>query len=140
MPFFNVHFIHQRRKKLSNLLCCPSVVKTTADHEGTKGSSHIYQKNILMITKTFGKNILWIAETTTELFVRFQSHYTWHKTNTFHKKNIIPTGKHGGVSVEVWCCSLAGKTVTRIRRQLVFHTGPDRLDRFFSPLIDELII
>ncbi len=36
------------------------------------------------------------------------SRYIWHKTNTaFHKKNIIPTVKHGGGSVMVWCCFAA---------------------------------
>ncbi len=36
------------------------------------------------------------------------SRYIWHKTNTaFHKKNIIPTVKHGGGSVMVWGCFAA---------------------------------
>ncbi len=35
-------------------------------------------------------------------------HYIWCKTNTaFHKKNIIPTVKHGGSSVMVWGCFTA---------------------------------
>ncbi len=34
--------------------------------------------------------------------------YIWHKTNTaFHKKNIIPTIKHGGGSMIVWGCFAA---------------------------------
>ncbi len=36
------------------------------------------------------------------------SRYIWRKTNTaFHKKNIIPTVKHGGGSVMVWGCFAA---------------------------------
>ncbi len=36
------------------------------------------------------------------------SRYIWCKTNTaFHKKNIIPTVKHGGGSVMVWGCFAA---------------------------------
>uniref|UniRef100_A0A9J8AH52 Transposase Tc1-like domain-containing protein n=1 Tax=Cyprinus carpio carpio TaxID=630221 RepID=A0A9J8AH52_CYPCA len=43
-----------------------------------------------------------------ELFGRCVSCYIWRKTNTtFHKKNIIPTVKHGGGSVMVWGCFAA---------------------------------
>ncbi len=36
------------------------------------------------------------------------SRYFWHKTNTaFHKKNIIPTVKHGRGTVMVWGCFAA---------------------------------
>ncbi len=36
------------------------------------------------------------------------SRHIWRKTNTaFHKKNIIPTVKHGGGSVMVWGCFAA---------------------------------
>ncbi len=36
------------------------------------------------------------------------SRYIWRKTNTaFHKKNIIPTVKHGGGNVMVWGCFAA---------------------------------
>ncbi len=38
------------------------------------------------------------------------SHYIWRKTNTaFHKKNIIPTVKHGGGSVMDWGCFAASE-------------------------------
>ncbi len=47
-------------------------------------------------------------ETKVELFGRCVSRYIWGKTNTaFHKKNIIPTVKHGGGSVMVWGCIAA---------------------------------
>ncbi len=46
--------------------------------------------------------------TKVELFGRCVSCYIWRKTNTaFHKKNIIPTVKHGGGSVKVWGCFAA---------------------------------
>ncbi len=39
---------------------------------------------------------------------RWVSRYIWRQTNTaFHKKNIIPTVKHGGGSVMVWGCFAA---------------------------------
>ncbi len=41
-------------------------------------------------------------------FGRCVSRYIWRKTNrAFHKKNIIPTVKHGGGSVMVWGCFAA---------------------------------
>ncbi len=69
-----------------------------------KGSSHICQK-YLDYPQDFWANILWTEETKVELFGRCVSHCIWRKTNTaFHKKNIIPTVKHGGGSVMVWGC------------------------------------
>ncbi len=56
----------------------------------------------------FWTNILWSYETKLELFGRCVSRYLWHKINTaFHKKNIIPTVKHGGGSVMFWGCFAA---------------------------------
>ncbi len=47
-------------------------------------------------------------ETKVELFGRCVSRYIWRKTNTaFHKKNIVPSVKHGGCSVMVWGCFAA---------------------------------
>ncbi len=55
------------------------------------------------LDKDIWANILWTDETKVELFGRCVSHYICHKTNTaFHKKNIIPTVRHGGGSVMVW--------------------------------------
>ncbi len=60
---------------------------------------NIKQKNILIITKTFGQIFCcWCDKSWT--FGRCVSRYIWRKTNTaFHKKNIMPTVKHGGGSV-----------------------------------------
>ncbi len=56
-----------------------------------------FAKKYLDYPKDFWANILWTDETKAELFGRCVSRYIWHKTNTgFHKKNIIPTVKHGG--------------------------------------------
>ncbi len=61
-----------------------------------------------ILGRIFWANILWTDETKVELFGRCVSRYIWHKTNTgFHKKNIIPTVKHGGGSVKVWGCFAA---------------------------------
>ncbi len=69
--------------------------------------SHL-PKNILIFLQDFWANILWADETKVELFGRCVSHYIWRKTNTtFHKKNIIPTVKHGGGSVMV-CFAASG--------------------------------
>ncbi len=60
-----------------------------------------FAKKYLDYPQDIWANILWTDETKVELFGRCVSRYIWHKTNTgFHKKNIIPTVKHGG-SVEV---------------------------------------
>ncbi len=73
-----------------------SKAKATADQKEYKGSSHICQK-YLDYPQDLWANILWTDETKVSLFGRFVSRYTWRKTNTaFHKKNIIPTVKHGG--------------------------------------------
>ncbi len=67
--------------------------------------SHL-PKNILIIPKTFGQ--IFCGDKKNWLFGRCVSRYIWRKTNTaFHKKNIIPTVKHGGGSVMVWGCFAA---------------------------------
>ncbi len=67
-----------------------------------------FAKNYLDYPQDFWAHILWSDETKVELFGRCVSHYIWRKTNTaFHKKNIIPTVKHGGGSVMVWGCFAA---------------------------------
>ncbi len=70
-----------------------------------------FAKKYLGYPQGFWANILWTDETKVELFWRCVSYYIWHKTNTgFQKKNIIPTGKHGGGSVMVWGCFAASGT------------------------------
>ena len=67
-----------------------------------------FAKKHLDDPQDFWENILWTDETKVELFGRCASRYIWRKTNTaFHKKNIIPTVKHGGGSVMVWGCFAA---------------------------------
>ncbi len=67
-----------------------------------------FAKKYLDYPQDFWANILWTDETKVELFGKCVSHYIWRKTNTaFHKKNIIPTVKHGGGSVMVWGCFAA---------------------------------
>ncbi len=68
-----------------------------------------YAKNYLDYPQDFWANILWTDATKNLLIGRCVSCYTWRKTNTaFHKKNIIPTVKHGGGgSVMVWGCFAA---------------------------------
>ena len=67
-----------------------------------------FAKKHLDDPQDFWENILWTDETKVELFGRCASRYIWCKTNTaFHKKNIIPTVKHGGGSVMVWGCFAA---------------------------------
>lgn len=61
-----------------------------------------FAKKYLDYPQDFWANILWTDATKVELFGRCVSRYIWRKTNTaFHKKNIIPTVKHGGGSVMV---------------------------------------
>ncbi len=65
----------------------------------------------LLTKKNFWAKILWTNATKVKLFRRCVSRYIWRKTNTaFHKKNIIPTVKHGGGSVMVWGCFAAWMT------------------------------
>ena len=67
-----------------------------------------FAKQHLDDPQDFWDNILWTDKTKVELFGRCASCYIWRKTNTaFHKKNIIPTVKHGGGSVMVWGCFAA---------------------------------
>ena len=68
--------------------------------------SHLPKKSWL--SPRFWANILWTNATKVELFGSCVSRYIWCKTNTaFHKKNIIPTVKHGGGSVMIWGCFAA---------------------------------
>ncbi len=63
-----------------------------------------FAKKYLDNQQDFWANILWTDETKVELFGRC----VCRKTNTaFHKKNIIPTVKHGGGSVMAWGCFAA---------------------------------
>ncbi len=79
-----------------------SKAKATADQKNTKACL-TFAKKYLDYPQDFWTNILWTDET--KLFGRCVSRYIWHKTNTaFHKKNIIPTVKHGGGRVMVWGC------------------------------------
>ncbi len=67
-----------------------------------------FAKKYLDYPQKVWANILWTDETKVELFGKCVSHYIWCKTNTaFHKKNIIPTVKHGGGNVMVWGCFAA---------------------------------
>ncbi len=57
-----------------------------------------FAKKYLDYSQDFWANILWTDETKVELFGRCVFRYIWCKTKTaFHKKDIIPTVKHGGV-------------------------------------------
>ncbi len=78
--------------------------------------SHCLPKRTQRLVSYLPNNILIIPkadETKVELFGRCVSRYIWHKTNTgFHKKNIIPTVKHGGGSLMVWgCFATSGRLV-----------------------------
>ncbi len=72
-----------------------------------KGSSHICQKISWLSLRLLGKySVDWWDKSWT--FGRCVSCYIWHKSKTaFHKKNIIPTVKHGGGTVMVWGCFAA---------------------------------
>uniref|UniRef100_A0A8C9TZ63 Transposase Tc1-like domain-containing protein n=1 Tax=Scleropages formosus TaxID=113540 RepID=A0A8C9TZ63_SCLFO len=60
--------------------------------------------------------------TKVELFGRCASCHIWRKTNTaFHKKNIIPTVKHGGGSVMIWGCFGASKVGNAHRVQGIMN-------------------
>ncbi len=69
-----------------------------------------FAKTYLDYAQDFWENIMWTDESKVELFGRCVSRYIWCKTNTaFHKKNIIPTFKHGGGTVMVWGCFAASE-------------------------------
>lgn len=54
--------------------------------------------------KDFAENTLLTDKRKVELFGKFLPYYIWYETNTaFHKKNIIPTNKHGG-GMQLLCC------------------------------------
>ncbi len=71
----------------------------------TKKSTKVcltFAQKYLDYPQDFWANILWTDWTKVDLFGRCVSRYIWCKTNrAFHKKNIIPTIKHGGGSVMV---------------------------------------
>jgi len=72
-----------------------SKARVTADKKEHKSSPNICQK-YLVYPQDFWANILWTDATKVELFGKCVSRYIWLKTNTaLHKKNIIPTIKHG---------------------------------------------
>ncbi len=67
-----------------------------------------FAKQYLYYPQDFLANILWTDATKVELFGRCVPRYSWRKINkAFHKKDIIPTVKHGGGNVMVWGCFAA---------------------------------
>ncbi len=79
--------------------CWPKITQRLVSH---------LPKNILNIPKNSGQIFCGLMRQKLEVFGRCVSLYIWRKTNTaFHKKNIIPTVKHGGGSVMVWGCFAA---------------------------------
>ncbi len=78
-----------------------------------------FAKKYLDYPQDFWANILW-TETKVELFGRCVSRYIWRKTNTaFHKKNIIPTVKHGGGSVMVQLAIIDGTMNAALYRKIL---------------------
>ena len=60
---------------------------------------------------TFWRNVLWSDETKIELFGHNDQCYVWKKKGeAFKPKNTIQTVKHGGGSVMLWGCFVAGGT------------------------------
>lgn len=84
----------------------------TTDQIDHKGLSHNCLKIILMIPRVFWENILWTDKTkgVSLKFLKFESRYICHETNTaFEKSNIITTVKHGGCNVMVSGCFAASR-------------------------------
>ena len=61
--------------------------------------------------RTFWRTVLWSDETKIELFGHNDHRYVWRKKGEACKpKNTISTVKHGGVSIMLWGCFVAGGT------------------------------
>ncbi len=70
--------------------------------------SHL-PKNILIIAKTFGQIFCGLMRQMLNILEGVCPVKSGVNPTTFHKKNIIPTVKHGGDSVTVWGCFEASK-------------------------------
>uniref|UniRef100_A0AAQ4RPP5 Transposase Tc1-like domain-containing protein n=1 Tax=Gasterosteus aculeatus aculeatus TaxID=481459 RepID=A0AAQ4RPP5_GASAC len=74
-----------------------------------------YAENHINMPPKFWNSVLWSNETKLELFGPMDQRYVWRKKNeAYAEKNTLPTVKHGGGSVMLWCCFAGTGNLQRV--------------------------
>jgi hypothetical protein len=84
--------------------------------EKNKQKCLVFAKTHVGDSPNIWKKVLWSDETKIELFGHQGKRYVWCKPNiAHHPENIIPTVKHGGVSIMQWGCFSSAGTGKLVR-------------------------